>query len=106
MADTLAEVSTGFLPVAGAGQPARARIVFERLAAFVNDVGLLAEEVDPVSGQLLGNFPQAFSLIGFVNAAWPFLRPNSDRNHPLRMAPAPHPARTRTGRPNCRVDRR
>ncbi|MGP0032933.1 MAG: glycoside hydrolase family 15 protein [Acidimicrobiales bacterium] len=53
-----------------AGQPARARAVFERAAAFVNDVGLLAEEVDPVSGELLGNFPQAFSHIGLVNAAW------------------------------------
>jgi alpha,alpha-trehalase len=56
--------------LAKAGQPARARTVFERAAAFVNDVGLLAEEVDPVSGELLGNFPQAFSHIGFVNAAW------------------------------------
>jgi len=36
----------------------------------VNDVGLLAEEVDPASGALLGNFPQAFSHIGLVNAAW------------------------------------
>ena len=53
-----------------AGQPERARTVFERAAAFVNDVGLLAEEVDPVSGELLGNFPQAFSHIGLVNAAW------------------------------------
>ncbi|HEY6426375.1 MAG TPA: glycoside hydrolase family 15 protein [Acidimicrobiales bacterium] len=56
--------------LARAGQPARARIVFERAAAFVNDVGLLAEEIDPASGQLLGNFPQAFSHIGLVNAAW------------------------------------
>ena len=53
-----------------AGQPERARTVFERAAAFVNDVGLLAEEVDPDSGELLGNFPQAFSHIGLVNAAW------------------------------------
>ena len=56
--------------LAGAGEPARARTVFERAAAFVNDVGLLAEEVDPVNGELLGNFPQAFSHIGLVNAAW------------------------------------
>jgi GH15 family glucan-1,4-alpha-glucosidase len=56
--------------LARAGQPARARTVFERAAAFVNDVGLLAEEVDPVSGELLGNFPQAFSHVGLVNAAW------------------------------------
>ncbi len=53
-----------------AGQSLRARAVFERAAAFVNDIGLLAEEVDPVSGELLGNFPQAFSHIGLVNAAW------------------------------------
>lgn len=53
-----------------AGQPIRARQVFERAAAFVNDVGLLSEEVDPSSGELLGNFPQAFSHIGLINAAW------------------------------------
>jgi alpha,alpha-trehalase len=52
------------------GEVARARTVFERAAAFVNDVGLLAEEADPVTGELLGNFPQAFSHIGLVNAAW------------------------------------
>ncbi len=51
-------------------QPARARAVFERAAAFVNDVGLLSEEVDTTTGELLGNFPQAFSHIGLVNAAW------------------------------------
>jgi alpha,alpha-trehalase len=53
-----------------AGQVDRARATFERAAAFVNDVGLLAEEVDPATGELLGNFPQAFSHIGLVNAAW------------------------------------
>ena len=56
--------------LARTGQTARARTVFERAATFVNDVGLLAEEVDPVSGDLLGNFPQAFSHVGLVNAAW------------------------------------
>jgi GH15 family glucan-1,4-alpha-glucosidase len=53
-----------------AGQVERARGVFERAIAFVNDVGLLAEEVDADTGELLGNFPQAFSHIGLVNAAW------------------------------------
>jgi GH15 family glucan-1,4-alpha-glucosidase len=53
-----------------AGQVDRARAVFERATAFANDVGLLAEEVDSASGELLGNFPQAFSHIGLVNAAW------------------------------------
>ncbi|HEY7134741.1 MAG TPA: glycoside hydrolase family 15 protein [Acidimicrobiia bacterium] len=56
--------------LAATGQPERAREVFERAVVFVNDVGLLAEEVDPVTGELLGNFPQAFSHIGLVNAAW------------------------------------
>ncbi len=56
--------------LAMSGQPARARAVFDRAAAFVNDVGLLAEEIDPQSGELLGNFPQAFSHIGLINAAW------------------------------------
>jgi GH15 family glucan-1,4-alpha-glucosidase len=56
--------------MAKSGQIERARTVFERAIAFVNDVGLLAEEVDPETGELLGNFPQAFSHIGLVNAAW------------------------------------
>ena len=42
---------------------------FERLVASANDLGLLAEEIDPASGVLLGNFPQAFSHIGLINAA-------------------------------------
>jgi alpha,alpha-trehalase len=56
--------------LARAGRVERAREVFERAIAFCNDVGLLAEEVDPASGELLGNFPQAFSHIGLINAAW------------------------------------
>ena len=52
------------------GQVGRAREVFERAAGYANDVGLLAEEVDPLTGEMLGNFPQAFSHIGLVNAAW------------------------------------
>jgi GH15 family glucan-1,4-alpha-glucosidase len=56
--------------LAMAGQVPRAREVFERAAGFVNDLGLLSEEVDPDTGELLGNFPQAFSHIGLVNAAW------------------------------------
>jgi GH15 family glucan-1,4-alpha-glucosidase len=52
-----------------ADRPGRAREVFERVIRYVNDVGLLAEEVDG-NGEFLGNFPQAFSHIGLVNAAW------------------------------------
>jgi len=53
-----------------AGEIERARTTFELAISYVNDVGLLAEEVDTTTGELLGNFPQAFSHIGLVNAAW------------------------------------
>jgi len=53
-----------------ADQVDRARAVFEQAAAFANDLGLLAEEVNADTGELLGNFPQALSHIGLVNAAW------------------------------------
>src|SRR5262249_6121289 len=56
--------------LAMSGQLERARAVFERAVAFGTDVGLVAEEVDPATGEMLGNFPQAFSHIGLVNAAW------------------------------------
>jgi GH15 family glucan-1,4-alpha-glucosidase len=53
-----------------AGDTQHAREVFGRAAGFATDLGLLAEEVAPDSNDLLGNFPQAFSHIGLVNAAW------------------------------------
>jgi GH15 family glucan-1,4-alpha-glucosidase len=46
-----------------------ARDLFQRLVGLANDVGLLAEEYDPVAKRLLGNFPQAFSHVGLVNTA-------------------------------------
>jgi GH15 family glucan-1,4-alpha-glucosidase len=46
-----------------------ARRLFRRLLDLRNDVGLLAEEYDPVSGRQLGNFPQAFSHVPLVNTA-------------------------------------
>ncbi|MGR8008841.1 glycoside hydrolase family 15 protein [Streptomyces hypolithicus] len=51
------------------GQAPRARQVFEDALAYANDVGLLPEEVDTRTGEALGNFPQAFSHIGLINAA-------------------------------------
>jgi GH15 family glucan-1,4-alpha-glucosidase len=53
-----------------AGEVKQAKATFEQAITYANDVGLLAEEVDPTSNELLGNFPQAFSHIGLVNAAW------------------------------------
>ena len=46
-----------------------ARELFERLLDLRNDVGLLAEEYDPVARRQLGNFPQAFTHLSLVKAA-------------------------------------
>jgi GH15 family glucan-1,4-alpha-glucosidase len=43
--------------------------MFERVLSFANDVGLFAEEIDPNSGEALGNFPQAFTHVGLIDAA-------------------------------------
>jgi alpha,alpha-trehalase len=53
-----------------AGDVEAATATFERAIAVMNDVGLLAEEVDSRSGEMLGNFPQAFSHVGLIGAAW------------------------------------
>lgn len=46
-----------------------AQALFDRLLGFCNDVGLLAEEYDPVAKRQLGNFPQAFSHLALINTA-------------------------------------
>ncbi|MCX4727377.1 glycoside hydrolase family 15 protein [Streptomyces sp. NBC_01306] len=51
------------------GRVKEAEALLEKLLSLRNDVGLLAEEYDPVAGRQLGNFPQAFSHIGLVNTA-------------------------------------
>ncbi len=52
------------------GEIERAEALFQRIIGFANDLGLLAEEIDAGTGEQLGNFPQAFTHIGLVNAAW------------------------------------
>jgi Glycosyl hydrolases family 15 len=48
-------------------------------------LGMLAEEVDPVTGEPLGNFPQAFSHIGLLNATWA-ISEAEDCGHTKRMS--------------------
>ena len=52
------------------GRVDEGRALFARLVGLANDVGLLAEEYDPQSRRLLGNFPQAFSHVALVNSAY------------------------------------
>jgi len=52
-----------------AGRHAEAREIFERLLALRNDLGLLAEEYDPVLRRQVGNFPQAFTHVCLINTA-------------------------------------
>jgi GH15 family glucan-1,4-alpha-glucosidase len=53
-----------------AGRRDEARRRFEMLLDLRNDVGLLAEEYDPVSKRLLGNYPQAFSHLALIDSAY------------------------------------
>jgi GH15 family glucan-1,4-alpha-glucosidase len=56
--------------LARAGEVERAEALFDQLVRATNDLGLLGEEIDTATGEQLGNFPQAYSHIGFITAAW------------------------------------
>ena len=70
------------------GRIDEARALFERLLTLCNEVGLLAEEYDPASRRLLGNFPQAFSHLALIDAAVSLSNveqdPSSHRTEPAR----------------------
>jgi GH15 family glucan-1,4-alpha-glucosidase len=61
------------------GRLAEAEALFDRLVGLSNDVGLLAEEYDPVAKRQLGNFPQAFSHVAMVNSAFALARASDPR---------------------------
>jgi GH15 family glucan-1,4-alpha-glucosidase len=56
------------------GEVARARELFDRLLAHASPLGLYGEELDPVTGRHLGNFPQAFSHLALIGAALDLIR--------------------------------
>ena len=53
----------------GGGSTAEAHQSFVQTLGYANDLGLFAEEIDPETGDALGNFPQAFTHVGLINAA-------------------------------------
>jgi GH15 family glucan-1,4-alpha-glucosidase len=61
--------------LAAAGRVDEAREHFTRLLRYRNGVGLLSEDIEPVTGELWGNFPQTYSLVGVINSALRLSRP-------------------------------
>ena len=51
------------------GEIDKAKVLFDRVVAIANDLGLLAEEYDPAAGRQAGNFPQALTHIALINTA-------------------------------------
>ena len=51
------------------GELEKAEALFLKLLGHANDLGLMSEELDAVTGKMLGNFPQAFSHLAIINTA-------------------------------------
>jgi GH15 family glucan-1,4-alpha-glucosidase len=76
----------------GAGTLEEAREAFDALLARASDLGLFAEEIDPVTGAALGNFPQAYTHVGLVNAALSIqAREQTERRRPPPSPPEVRP---------------
>jgi GH15 family glucan-1,4-alpha-glucosidase len=64
------------------GEVARARQLCEKLLSMASPLGLYAEELDAESGRQLGNFPQAFTHLGLINAVLHVMAAEADREGP------------------------
>ncbi|KAA5603082.1 glycoside hydrolase family 15 protein [Blastochloris sulfoviridis] len=76
-ADDFGHMQTGFLicgfwyvdALWAIGRPEEARELFEQLLGYRNSFGLLSEDADLATGELWGNFPQTYSMVGLINSA-------------------------------------
>ena len=76
-ADDFGEPKTAFIvcsfwyvdALAALGRRQEARELFEKLLACRTSLGLLSEDIDPVTRRLWGNFPQTYSMVGLINSA-------------------------------------
>jgi Glucoamylase and related glycosyl hydrolases len=64
--------------LAAAGRREEARDHFQRLLDHRTPLGLLSEDIEPVTGELWGNFPQTYSMVGIINCAVRLSRPWED----------------------------
>jgi len=60
------------------GRTDEAREMFEEMLRCRNHVGLLSEDIDPATGELWGNFPQTYSMVGLINSAMQLSKPWKD----------------------------
>ena len=60
------------------GRTEEAREMFEEMLSHRNHVGLLSEDIDPETGELWGNFPQTYSMVGLINSAMQLSKPWKD----------------------------
>jgi GH15 family glucan-1,4-alpha-glucosidase len=75
--DDFGEPETAFLictfwyidALAAIGKTVEARGLFDKIMTYRNRFGLFSEDVDPKTGELWGNFPQAYSMVGLINSA-------------------------------------
>jgi len=81
------------------GREPEARALYERLLGLSNDLGLLAEEYDPVAKRLVGNFPQAFSHVSLVNSARNLRHAGGPASHRASQSLLPAERTTRESSP-------
>jgi GH15 family glucan-1,4-alpha-glucosidase len=74
--------------LAQSGDHDRAAAAFEHILTFANDLGLFAEEIDPHTGGALGNFPQAFTHVGLIDAALQLAHERGTQPRPGAERPA------------------